>query len=232
MNRLIIISTILLLSNISFGQKNKISIGLLGSLDKFNSKPVTGSNYECEINTAYSFGLNVKYNLAKRLFIKVGGQYSKREYKLDYNFIFTESGDPLIPRETTNELNYIGIPLFMGYDLYNGDKFKIAPSFGLLNEILFSDNETTIFEDNSEIESDFLRQALDKIIFSYQFNLAFSYHFADRLYLSFEPYLRFGFIAYNNEPYPRFGFDANDVDIFDSNSMSYGGVLSINYKLR
>ena len=124
MKRLIIISIIFLLSNFSFGQENKISIGILGSLDKFDVefKPITGFDHKYEINSAYSFGLNVKYNLIERIFAKGVVQYSKKGYKLTYEFNFMDPGDPYIPQETTIELNYIGVALFVGYNLYNGEK--------------------------------------------------------------------------------------------------------------
>lgn len=219
MKRLITLSIILLLSNFSFGQENKISIGILGSLDKFDLNPKASFNTNYEINPAYSFGLNLKYKFSERLFTKGAIQYSKRGYELDYEFNLMDPGDPNIPRETTIQLNYIGIPLFIGYNLYNGEKFKIAPSLGLVSELLINDNESSIFEDDSERESEILSQNLDKIIFSSQLNLSLDYHFSDIIFLSLEPYL-------------RFGFNENENDFVKSNSISYGGILSINYKLK
>jgi len=221
MKKLIIISTFLLLSTLSFGQENKFSIGILSSFDKFDYdfKPITGFNHEYDINSAYSFGLNVKYNFAERLFAKGAILYSKRGYKLNYDYTLMEPGDPYIPRETTIKLDYIGVPLFVGYILYNGEKFKIAPSLGLVSEFLIRDNETSVFGDNSERESEFLNQNLNKFLISSQLNLAFDYHLSDKIFLSLEPYL-------------RIGFNAIDNDIIKSNSISYGGIISINYKLK
>ncbi len=221
MRKLIIISTFLLLSNLSFGQENKFSIGILSSFDKFDYdfKPITGFNHEYDINSAYSLGLNGKYNFADRHFAKGAIQYSKRGYRLNYDFNIMESGDPAIPRETTIKLDYIGVPLFIGYNLYNGEKFKISPSLGLVSEFLISDNETSVFENNSERESEFLNQDLNKFLISSQVNLAFDYHFSNKIFLSLEPYF-------------RIGFNAIDEDRIESSSISYGGIISINYKLK
>lgn len=221
MKKLSIILIILLVSNLSFGQENKFSIGILGSFDKFDYdfKPITGFNHEYNINSAYSLGLNVKYNFAERLFAKGATQYSKRGYQLDYDYNFMDPGDPYIPRETTIKLSYIGIPIFIGYNLYNGERFKIAPSVGLVSEFLISDTETSVFEDNSERESEFLNQDLNKFLISSQLNLAFDYHFSDKIFLSLEPYV-------------GIGFNAIDEDKIKSNSISYGGIFSINYKLK
>ena len=221
MKKLIIISTFLLLSILSFGQENKFSIGILSSLDKFDYdfKPITGFNHVYDINSAYSLGLNGKYNFAERLLAKGAIQYSKRGYKLNYDFNIMEPGDPAIPKETTIKLDYIGVPLFIGYNLYNGEKFKIAPSLGLVSEFLICDNETSIFENNSERESEFLNQNLNKFLISSQLNLAFDYHFSDKIFLSLEPYL-------------RIGFNAIDEDRIESSSISYGGIISINYKIK
>ncbi|MCF8363153.1 MAG: PorT family protein [Prolixibacteraceae bacterium] len=221
MKKLIIISTILLLSNLSFGQENKFSIGILSSFDKFDYdfKPITGFNHEYHINSAYSFGLNFKYNFAERLFTKGAIQYSKRGYKLNYDYNVMEPGDPLIPRETTIKLDYIGVPLFIGYNLYDGEKFKIAPTLGLVSELLISNNETSVFEDDSERESEFLNQNLNKFLISSQLNMAFDYHFSNKFFLSLEPFFSISINAIDNE-------------IMESNSISYGGILSINYKLK
>lgn len=219
MNRLILISIILLTSNIAFGQEHKISIGFLTSMDKFELKPIAGFNTNHELNPAYSFGLNLKYNFSERLFTKGIIQYSKRGYELNYEFNFTDPGDPYIPRETTFELNYIGIPLFIGYNLYHGEKFKIAPSLGLVNELLVNDYETSVFEDDSERESKMLSQNLDKFLISSQLNLSLDYYLSDMIFLSLEPYLRIGFTEIEN-------------DFVKSNPISYGGILSINYNLK
>jgi len=219
MKRITIISSILIFSILSFGQENKCSIGILSSFDKFNYdfKPKKGFNHEYKTSTAYSFGLILKYNYTENIFAKGIIQYSKRGYKLEYDYNFTDPGDPHIPRETSIKSNYIGIPLFMGYHLYNKEKFKISPSLGLVTELLISDHESSIFEDDSERESDFFSY-LNKVLFSSQLNMAFNYYFSDKMFLSLEPYI-------------RIGFNAISYDVMVSNAISYGGILSINYKI-
>ena len=221
MKRLTIILVILLFSNFSFGQKNKTSIGFFYSLDKydFEFERSTGLYHNYEINSSYSVGLNVKWNFSERLFINGAIQYAERGYKLDYDFDIMEPGDPLIPRRTTIDLNYFGIPLFLGYDLYNGDKLKIAPSMGLVNEFLIKDKEKSTFEDSRESESEILHQDLNKYLISLQLNIAFEYHISDKIFLNLEPFL-------------RTGFNAIDEEMVKSNTFSYGGILGINYKLK
>lgn len=221
MKRLIIINIVLLLSIISFGQENKLSIGVFSSLCKyeFDFKHDIGAYSNYEINSSYGVGLNVKWNFSERFYTKGVIQYAERGYNLEYDFNLMESGDPLIPRKTTIDLYYLGIPLFLGYDLYNGDKFKIAPSLGVINELLIGDNETSIFEDNSERESEILNQNLNKYLLSSQLNLAFEYHLSNKLF-------------FNLEPFVRISFTSIDDVMVESNIFSYGGTLSINYKLK
>lgn len=221
MKKLIIINVILLLSFNSIGQESKFSIGVFSSIGRhnFDFKRTAGFYHNYELNLSYSVGLNVKWNLSERFFTKGAIQYSQIGYKLEYDFNLIEPGDPLIPRETTIDIYYFGIPIYLGYDLYNGDKFIIAPSAGLVNEFIIGDNETSIFEDNSERDSKLLNQNLNKYLISSQINLAFEYHLSDKLFVNLEPFLRIGFTSIDDE-------------MVESNTFSYGGILSINYKLK
>ena len=221
MRRIILILSILFISNSLIGQGNKISIGLSGSLDNydFDFKPIIGFDHEYEINSAYSFGLNVQYNITERLFSKGGVQYSRKGYNLDYKYIFIDSGDPFIPRETNINTCNLSIPLFLGYYFKNGELIKLFSSLGIVSDFLLNNTETTVFEDDSNRESEFLNQNLNQAIFSTQLNIGFEYHVGEKLFFTIEPYL-------------RYGFNAVDDDIMESNLISYGGILSVNYKLK
>lgn len=221
MNRIILVCSLLLFSNIINGQENKISIGFLGSFDKydFDFKSITGFEHAYKMNSAYSFGLGFQYNISENILLKSGLQYSEKGYQLDYEFNFIDPGDPLIPRETKLKTNYLSIPIVLGYYIINGDKIKLSPAFGFVGEFLICNDETSAFGDNSERESEFLNQNLNKVLLSPQLNISFEYHIGEKIFLAMEPYL-------------RYGFSSVYTDIIESNSISYGGIFSINYKLK
>jgi hypothetical protein len=202
------------------GQEKIATIGVNGSIDYLNVdfKPITGFNHKYEMNQSFSFGLRFQYNISERLSLRSGMTYSVKGYKLNYKFILMDSGDPVIPRESKLNIAYLGIPVMAGYSIINNERFKLSPSFGLINEILISNNETSIFEDNKEGESQFLNQNLNKFLLSVQINLGLEYHIGKKIFFGLEPYLRYGFNKFDNE-------------IMISNPVTYGGVLSINYKL-
>jgi hypothetical protein len=221
MKKIILIFSILLLSNVLLGQENKISIGLLGSLDKyeFDFKPIIGFDHEYEINPAYSFGLTVQYNVTERIISKGGFQYSEKGYKLNYAYNFMDPGDPFIPRSTNLKVRYLSIPLFLGYYFKNREIIKLSSSIGIVSDFLINNNEKSVFEDDTERESEFLNRNLNQFLLSSQVNIGIEYHLEKKLIFIIEPYL-------------RYGLNAVDDDIMESNSISYGGIISVNYKLK
>jgi hypothetical protein len=206
-------------SILAFGQENRISFGLASSIDKYNFdfEPFDGIDQTQKTDLAYSFGLRVQYDFKDKLSLRSGILYSEKSYKTDYNFIAMESGDPYIPRESNLKARYLNVPLMIGYVIINKANFRFTPSAGIISELLVGKTETTIFDDNTESDTEFLSKDLSKILLSAQINVGFEYHFDRNAFVTFEPYLRYGFNKTNEK-------------IMISKPISYGAILSINYK--
>ncbi len=219
MRRIILFLSVVIFSNYLFAQKNQLSIGLSGSLDTYDYNFRLNENQygEYETNPAFSLGLNFKYNFSEKLFAKGKFQYSGKKYKWIYDYTLVEPvAGTLLAEYVDYKLDYVGIPFFIGYYILNGDKFKMGPSAGLVPEFFINSSQTAIYTDGSKEEcepSDF-----NKILLSAQINLAFEYHLGNKLFISMEPYFQPGFNTINR-------------DHMESPSLSYGGTVSINYKL-
>lgn len=211
MKRTLVLLGVILISTITNGQDKKMSLGAFATFDQYDYdfKPVESSDSSYEINDAFTVGLNFRYKFSERLFGQGGLQYSERGYKFE-GWVPLEAGvgmgDPAIFLNPTENLSYIGIPLFLGYYVKDGERFKIAPAFGFVTELLVSDNQ--------ELRSD----ALNSILFAPQLNLGFEYHIGNKWFASLEPYIRLNTIAVQPA-------------IMESTSISYGGIFSVNYKL-
>lgn len=220
MKKTFIIISILFISYLSFGQKNEFYVGVLGSVDNYNFD-VQPSFVSALDNYAYSYGISTQYNFKKRLFLKGSFQYSRKEFQLDYNFYTVEPGppDPLIPNITNLNTSYLSIPFLIGYYIQNGEKIKTSISCGIVSEFLLTEKETSVFQDDTKRKSEFLNQDLNKVQISPQINIALEYHLENNLFIAFEPYL-------------RYYLDTNANDFMEAKPLVYGGILSINYKLR
>ncbi|MCK4661614.1 MAG: PorT family protein [Bacteroidales bacterium] len=221
MRKIILIFGIVFTSILVSGQENKISTGLASSVDYYNMfdfKSIVGFNHKYETNSAYSIGLRFQYNINEKLSLRSGLLYSEKGYKKNYNYIFMDAGDPLIPKESNLKISYLNVPLIIGYYLINKGNIKFSSSTGIISEFLISNTEISVFEDNSERNSEFLNQNLNGILLSAQVNVGLEYHMGKNLFFTIEPYVRYGI---------------NKIDdvIMNSNPISYGGILSVNYKL-
>jgi len=201
-------------------QQNSMSVGLMTSLDVYNFDFSTTTlqffDHEYTTNTGFSAGLTYRYHLNESLVLKTGLNYAEKGYTLDYNFIFFDERDPAIPKQTTLTSSYLGVPVFVGKHLLNGEHFKITPSAGLLSEFLISSSETSVFEDDSERETMYMTENLSEMLFSGQFNLGLECHLGKRFYFTLEPYM-------------RYGFNSLDETVMEATQLSYGGLLSVNY---
>ena len=201
------------------GQENRLSFGSAVSIDKynFNFKPFDGIEQTQKTELAYSIGLRLQYDIHEKMSLRSGVLYSGRTYKTIYAFSPISSGDPSIPRSSSLNLEYLNIPLMIGFNVLKNEKFTLVPSAGFLSEFLLGRTETSIFEDNSKSPSDFLSMKLASILCSTQVNVGVEYHFSRKVYLTFEPYL-------------RYGINKRDDEIMNSNPVSFGALLSINYR--
>lgn len=219
MSKFILIFSVVFFAFQANGQENRLSFGSAFSIDKynFNFKPFDGIEQTQKTDLAYSFGLRLQYDIHDKMSLRSGVMYSGRTYKTMYAFSPISSGDPSIPRSSSLNLSYLSIPLMIGFNVLKNEKFTLMPSAGFVSEFLLARTETSIFEDNSNSASDFLSRNLASILYSTQVNVGVEYHFSRKVYLTFEPYLRYGLNTWDDE-------------IMNSNPVSYGALLSINYR--
>lgn len=214
----LLFSSLLLLTPAAQSQETKLSTGVLGSWDSYDFDfQETGTNNAFEATTAFSFGVIAQYHITERIAPRMGVFYTQKGYSLDYDFQFINPGDPSIPRTSELSVRYIGIPLLFTYYLIPESAFRLSSSAGVVPEFLVGDEEVLEFEDGSERESLLLNQNLTSVLFSAQWNIGVEYHFAKRFFLA-------------AEPYARYGFNTIDPDVVGSNTLSYGAILSFNYK--
>jgi len=220
MDKYILVFGLFFSSFLALGQENRMSFGLAGSVDKYNFdfQPFAGINQKQTNDLSYSFGLRFQYGLNDKMLLRSGVFYSEKGYKTDYLWgPLVDPGDPYLPVESNLKLYYLNVPIMIGYNIINKAKFKLAPSTGIISEFLIGNTETSVFGDNSERASAFLNENLSAVLLSVQANIAFEYHFARNAFLTFEPYM-------------RYGFNKIDGRVMSSKPMSYGVSLSINYK--
>lgn len=215
---------ILAISNLIIAQESKLSLGLVGSVDiqKNNYETPTGAqkNYEFNSLIGFSAGMRAQYMLSDKFFLRSGLLYAQRGYQVDYNFIFRDLGDPAIPRTSYIKSYFLTVPILIGYGALDGEKFKIIPAAGINVGFGINETETTIYEDDSKRKSDlpeFMQSELNKSQVSIQLNLSVEYHLTEKLFVSIEPYINYGFSGLND-------------NIEKGNPMTYGGILGVNYK--
>jgi len=214
MKRFLFISLIFLqYTQLLVAQDSKLSLGLQSSIDlnRYYFKDV-GFDYEYNPNLGYSFGLVIQYFVFDKAFINSGLNFTSQGYKLKYNMIVREPGDPAIPRESDFNVSYLKIPIAFGYTIVNKEAFRFNPSVGIDLNFLISDKENTIYEDDSERESDYLNQNINKTPVNLSVNFGLEYHINQKFKILLEPYVAKGLNKLDNEA-------------MKTGQISYGAVL-------
>lgn len=185
---------IIIISAIVKGQERELAIGIIGSPDLYyyDIKPVYGENHKLTSKFNYSIGFRFQYDFSKKILINSGFFYSTKGYIMDWEFIVSDPGDPMLPVETNLKVKYLDIPINIGYRLFNNEKIKILSSGGPIFGLLIDNKETSIFGDNSEIDSRLLNKNLNQAIFSINFNFGLEYYFHNNLFLSIVPFFTYG----------------------------------------
>jgi len=215
MRKFIIILSVVFASILVKGQENKFSIGIEGTIDFYNYFFKQTSGEQFKALPGYNAGYRFQYNINEKLSLHFGILYSMKEYKKDYIY-FIISGFP--PRTTKLKSYYLNIPFSIGYRVFSRGKLSIYPSVGMISGIFDESKEMTLFYGYRDEEpSDYLNQNLSKFLLSAQLDLGFEYMFLKRLFITIAPYF-------------NYGINKMDNAIMNSNSISYGGMLSINYK--
>lgn len=226
MKNLIFITVLTLFFHNGFSQDSRLTLGVEGSFDAYSVKykasiPGISESTEFESFNGYSVGGRLEFYFSDKLTLRTGILYLIKGYKVDYNFLFVQPNDPAIPRTSTFKVGMINLPFLLGYQLVSWGDFKVTPALGMVIYGKIHENETTIYEDDSERKSDLAEPyspTLSNTQFSAQFNLGLSYYFTDKVFVLFEPFFNYGFSGLN-------------PTIEDGNPLMYGGILSVNYKL-
>ncbi|MBN1183966.1 MAG: outer membrane beta-barrel protein [Bacteroidales bacterium] len=200
------------------GQNSKLSLGLVGSIDlnKYYFED-TGFDYEYNPDLGYSFGLGLQYFVFNKAFLNSGLSYISQGYMLKYNLIVMDPGDPAIPRESNLQVSFLNIPVTFGYTIVDVEKFRINPSVGIDFTFRIGDNESTVYEDDSERESDYLSQDLSNTLIILKVSVGFEYHLNERYKISFTPY--FGK-----------GLNKLDAESMKTGQLTYGSVFGFYLK--
>jgi hypothetical protein len=201
-------------------QENKFSLGVIGSYDghSLQTNQLFGNSQTYKISLAYSTGLNLHYNLNKKLHLKSGVFYAKNGYDVAYNnFIFRNPNDPAIPKGSVIKINTINVPLMIGFYMKSNGVIKLSSSLGGVTGIVINTSETSTFEDNSTSTAKSLSNSLPTLFLSVQLNIGIEYHLNEKIYIGLEPYFRYGFNTITDA-------------FMEFNPSSYGSFLSLNYK--
>lgn len=210
---------------ISNGQIKKFSIGINGSSDfynyQFNQNEVTNIDYNSLIN--FSSGISVHYNLNEKFTTKTGLLYSKKDFIANFNWqLYDDVPDPAFNKESEMILRYLDIPLLITYKFVNRNKISLFASTGLGTSFLINEKEISIMQDGTEKETDFwkslYRTEFNPILFNIDFGIGLNYNINEIVFLSIEPYYRYGLNKFSDE-------------ILKSNPMSYGLKLGVHLKM-
>jgi len=218
MKKITIIAFLLLIITINLiGQDNKFSVGLIGSLgtNKFYFEE-TGFNYDYISKLDFSYGIGFQYYFLEKVFISSGIKCLTIGYKVKYNYILRDPGDPAFPRQSELNVSYLKVPIMIGYKVFQTKKFSFNPSLGI--SICFETNRTgtTIYEDNSERESELLDEDINTTIVLCNLDFGVEYHLKDKFKIGLEPYIGKGLNKLND-------------DTMSSGQLSYGGIPGLFY---
>lgn len=218
MKRIAVFTILIFQSIYSIGQNKNASFGLIGSID-YSSYDfrVTPFDHDYKSNYGCSLGFVFQYHLNGKIFVGSGLNYSTKGYEIKYNYVIMYPGDPAIPRQSELTVSYLSMPIMIGYQLVNFGKLKFSPSFGLNIGFQMNETENTIYEDNSEKQSELLTHDLNKMQLSLSLNLGFKYPLGDKFKIGIEPFIGKGLNKMND-------------DSMSSGQLSYGGILGLYYK--
>lgn len=215
----------ILSSIFSNGQISKFSIGIIGSSDfcnyQFNQIEVTNIDFNSLID--FSSGISVHYNLNEKLKTKTGLLYSKRDFSANFNWqLYNDVPDPAFNKESKMILRYLDIPFFITYNFVNRNKISLFASTGLGTSFIINEKEISIMQDGTEKETDFwkflYRTEFNPILFNFDFEIGLNYDIHETVFLSIEPYLRYGINKLSDE-------------ILKSNPISFGLRLGVHLKM-
>jgi opacity protein-like surface antigen len=157
-------------------------------------------------NFGYTSGLNIKYNISKKIGFEIGAQYSKKGYTTkketllwDYAFpssdLVNENG--LFPNKFKQNFNYhyIDIPLRVIFSS-DASKVQFITSIGITTNLLIKANSPNIYyyKDGSIKRQVHNKDNYKKINITPTISAGIAYQLSDKLKLNIEPTYRFGLL--------------------------------------
>ena len=199
MKLLCALSFCLISTTLVFAQDSKFSLGVAGSADFYFIDLHTDDRVEEGLN--YSIGASGRYQFNSNLGLNFGLRYATRDFVIDYNFRAVESGDPLIPKETSVSLSYLDIPVSINYLFYSKAPFDFFFSAGLVSGILLQEEEFLQYEDGRKVNTQDFTPELNSFLLSGTLGVGVKYRLLDKLALILEPQYRiyFNSLGINNE---------------------------------
>ena len=184
----------------------------MGSTDFYY--PKFESSYQ--INTiqrdlGFHYGVTIQYNISEKLSIKTGLNYSTFNYKVITSYFDPKYG--FGGHEDSLSFRNWNIPIMLKYSLFSEGNFKITPSLGYVISFL-KGNRSSFYVFSYSLDSN---KDYKLTMHSTQFNLGLEYLIKDKILITLEPYINWNFTEI-------------DAILYKKNTISFGEILSINYK--
>ena len=181
---------------------SKLEIGITYSPDYCyrKLKPDAGSKWIADIRDTieigklgYTTGLNVVYNISKKISIGTGILFSDKGEKTKKTFLGNSlSGSLPINNKFIYHYLYIDIPVKANYTILNG-KFKLFLTAGISTNIFLGQKTTSILyygNRDSEKRKTNVSSDFSKINFAYIVGFGIDYPVTDKLNFKLEPLFR------------------------------------------
>jgi len=176
-----------ILPTILFAQENKLAIGITVSPSFYTVTSETGFNHHYASEPGFRGGVDLSFHLSRKSILTTGVYYSSVGYKVEYNYILNDPGDPAIPRSGDINAGYVDIPIAYNFNFISKEKLILYISSGIISSMLISSDDKTTFEDNSIRSSGYL----NSFLLSLQLGIGFRYNISDRLGIKIEPQYQF-----------------------------------------
>jgi hypothetical protein len=177
----------------SFSQDQKLWVGLNGSIaqKQFDRDKLIYED-ELESSLTYGFSIQAQYFLTERLFTNIGLGIEYNNYELPYLFRAADSDDPWVPNKTNAKLNYLNVPIRLGYKISFSDKLSLMPNAGVNFDFLLNSSESTTYEDGHEEDSNVLLTDVTNTVYSVALDFAIDYTLSNRVRINLSPYVTKG----------------------------------------
>ena len=198
-------------NNDSNYHSHRYYIGLMSSLDFYNVKYNETDSKFIDKYQGYHYGIRLQYDITKKLSLRSGLSYSLFKYKVLQTPVIDPKYGFILIQDSMN-INCWNVPVMLGYTLFSNGNFKITPSAGYILSFIKTYKESTNYYDNYLVTN----TDNNLIIHSAQLNLGLEYLINNKFLITLEPFINFTFSEIDNE-------------IYKSNTISFGGIFSINY---